>query len=209
MYGLIKKDLLMLKQSFKIFLLMFIVFFGMTIINESDMTFILPFMSVMISLSTFSYDNYNKWDAYAITLPNGRKNVVLAKYISTLIMVLVSFLISLVSLLILHTIGINIDILSSMSELTICLFSGVLIISIMFPVMYKFGIEKGRIILFILTFGVTGIALLLSKNVSINIPSNITTFLNNYVKILFPTITLIFLWASIKVSQKFYSKKEF
>ncbi len=209
MYGLIKKDLLMIKQNLKILMLTFIIFLGMTIINESDMTFILPFMAVMLSISTFSYDNYNKWDAYAVTLPNGRKNVVRAKYISTLIFVTISFIISIISLFLMNKCGINIDLKSSISELTGCLFGVFLIMIIMFPIMYKFGVEKGRIALFIIAFGVTGLAFLLSKSIHINIPSNIIDFFKNYYKVLIPILACLLMFASYKISQSFYSKKEF
>jgi len=209
MYGLIKKELLMIKQNLKILLLVFFLFFGMTIMNESDMTFILPFMAVMISISTFSYDNYNKWDAYAVTIPNGRKNVVRAKYISTLIFVVISFIIAMLSIFIISQCGINIDLSSSIIELIGCLFAVFLIMSIMFPIMYKFGVEKGRIALFIMTFGITGLALLISQNISINIPSNIIDFCQHYYKILIPIITCLGIYLSYKISERFYSKKEF
>ncbi len=209
MYGLIKKDLLMIKQNLKILMLTFIIFLGMTMINESDMTFILPFMAVMVSISTFSYDNYNKWDAYAITLPNGRKNAVKAKYISTLIFVIMSFMISIISLFIINKCGININLSLSISELTGCLFGVFFIIIIMFPIMYKLGVEKGRIALFIISFGITGILVLVSRNIHINIPNNIITFFKNYYKILIPIITCLLILISYKISERFYSKREF
>lgn len=209
MYGLIKKDLLMIKQSLKILMLAFIIVLGMTMINEGDMTFILPFMAVMISISTFSYDNYNKWDAYAATLPNGRKNVVRAKYISTLVFVIMSFIICIVSLLIMNKCGISIDLNSSVAELIGCLFAVLLIMSIMFPIIYKLGIEKGRIALFILTFAVIGIAFLFSEYIHINVPINIIAFFKDYYKILVPLITLIIICISYKISESFYLKKEF
>jgi len=209
MCGLIKKDLLMIKQNLKILMLMFIVFLGMTIVNESDMTFILPFMAVTISISTFSYDNYNKWDFYAVTLPKGRKNVVRAKYISTLVVVIIGFILSIISLLLMSKWGINIDLDSSISELMGCLVAVFLIMDIMFPIMYKLGVEKGRIALFAITFGVTGIALLFLRNVHLNIPNNIVDFFNNYYKILIPLITCLLTLISYKVSEKIYAKKEF
>lgn len=209
MLGLIKKDLLMIKQNLKIFVLVFIIFLGMTIINESDMTFILPFMAVMISISTFSYDNYNKWDAYAVTLPNGRKNVVRAKYISTIVLVMISFIISLISLFIMNKCGINIDLDSSISELIGCLFAIFLIMIIMFPIMYKFGVEKGRIALFIIAFGVSGLSVLILKNVHIDIPGNIIDFFKNYYEVLIPIITFLLMFISYKFSEKTYLKKEF
>ncbi len=209
MYGLIKKDFLMIKQNLKILMFVFIVFIGTSIINESDMTFMLPFMTVMISISTFSYDNYNKWDAYAITLPNGRKNVVRAKYISTLAFVIMSFIISFISLLIMQKCVDNINLDIALVELVGCLFAVFLIMSIMFPIMYKYGIEKGRIVLFLLSFGVTGIAVLIFKNIHINISSNVIDFLNNYYKILIPIITGLLIFASYNISDRIYSKKEF
>ncbi len=209
MYGLIKKDLLMIKQNLKILMLAFIIFLGMTIINESDMTFFLPFMAVMVSISTFSYDQFNKWDAYAVTLPNGRKNVVRAKYISTLIFIIISFIISIISLFIMEQCGINIDLNSSISELIYCLFVIFLIMIIMFPIMYKFGVEKGRIALFIITFGVTGLVVLLSKNIHIDISSKIIDFFKNYYRVLIPVITCLLILISYKISERFYAKKEF
>lgn len=209
MFGLIKKDLLMIKQNIKILLLVFAVFLGMTIINESDMTFILPFMAVMMSISTFSYDSFNKWDGYAISLPNGRKNVVRAKYISTLIFVLACFLVSVVSLIIINLCGVNINLEYTISELVGCLIGIFLIMIIMFPIMYKFGVEKGRIALFILTFSITGISVLILNNVGIAIPNGIVNFFNDYYKIILPVITCILMLASYKVSEILYFKKEF
>jgi len=209
MYGLIKKDLLMIKQNLKILTLVFIIFLSMTMINESDMTFIMPFMAVMITISTFNYDNFNKWDAYAITLPNGRKNVVRAKYIAALIVVILCFIISMISLFIMNKCGLNIDYHSSIAELTGCLFAVFLIISIMFPIIFKLGVEKGRIALFLLSFGTVGVAFFLSGTISINIPSNLIVFFTDYYKILVPAVSCILLYASYKISKRFYSQKEF
>ncbi len=209
MYGLIKKEFLMIKQNLKLFMLIFIVFLGMTLFNESDMTFMFPFMAVMISISTFSYDNYNKWDAYAITLPNGRKNVVKAKYISTLVFIIMGSIVSGISLLIMNKCGVNIDLNSSISGLMGCLVAILLIMIIMFPIMYKFGVEKGRIALLIISFGLSGLAVLFSKNFHINIPSYVNDFFKNYYKLLIPGITCLLLYLSYKISEVVYSKKEF
>ena len=88
MKGLIKKDLLMIKNNLKIVIIIFFVFFIMALQGEVDISFAPSLISVMLFMSTFSYDEYNKWDAYVITLPNGRKEAVKAKYISTFIVIL-------------------------------------------------------------------------------------------------------------------------
>ena len=76
MLGLIKKDLLMIKSNIKTLFIILVVYGVMAYQGQMDLSFILPFMSVMIMISTFSYDAYNKWDAYASCLPNGRQNSV-------------------------------------------------------------------------------------------------------------------------------------
>jgi len=84
MWGFIKKDILMMKGNFKLLAILFIIYGVMAMEGEMDLSFLLPFMSVMIMISTFAYDQYNHWDSYLCSLPNGRKNSVKAKYLATL-----------------------------------------------------------------------------------------------------------------------------
>ena len=91
MKGLIKKDLFIIKNNLKIILILFIVFFLTGLKNSTDMSYIPITLSVVLFLSTFSYDEFNKWDAYAITLPNGRVNIVKSKYVATIILVVITY----------------------------------------------------------------------------------------------------------------------
>ncbi len=209
MYGLIKKELLIIKQNLKTLILTIVMFMGLTIINESDMTFIMPFMAVMISISTFSYDNYNRFDAYVVTLPSGRQNVVRAKYISTLFFVLICFLISIIALFLMNKSGLNIDFETSVAGLIGCLVAVSIIISFIFPVLYKVGVEKGRIALFIFSFGITGIAALISQNVHIKVPTDIINIFKNYYMVLIPLVSCTLLTVSYLLSNHFYKNKEF
>lgn len=60
MLGLIKKDLLMVKSNLKVIAIILIVFGVMAIQGQGDLSFIPALTSVMIFMSTFSYDEYNK-----------------------------------------------------------------------------------------------------------------------------------------------------
>ncbi len=75
MIGFMKKDIVMIKSNFKLIVVLVILYIAMGLMGDMDISFMLPFMCVMIMISSFSYDNYNKWDAYSISLPNGRKIV--------------------------------------------------------------------------------------------------------------------------------------
>ena len=93
MLGLIKKDLFMIKDSIKFLIIILLIYSILAYQNKIDLSFLLPFISVVLMMTTFNYDSYNKWDAYATTLPNGRKNSVKAKYLSTLFIIAISTII--------------------------------------------------------------------------------------------------------------------
>ena len=78
MFGLIKKDFLLIKANLRSMMIVFIVYLILTFQGTFDVTFIVPLIGIMLFISTFSYDDFNNWNSYAVTLPNGRKNVVLS-----------------------------------------------------------------------------------------------------------------------------------
>ena len=209
MLGLIKKDLLMIKSNLKLVLIVFIVFFIMAIQGGFDISFAPAFISVMLFMSTFSYDEYNKWDAYAITFPNGRKNIVKSKYIATLILIFVSIVITILLSIIVGYLKNDINYESIFSIMAGCGFSVILIQSIMYPLIFKFGIEKGRMGLFIGAFGITAIIGMFSKVINVKIPPHFLLFIENYWIIVVAIVTIIMLAISYIISQKIYLKKEF
>lgn len=209
MKGLIKKDFLLIKGNLKLIILMLFVFVIMAIQGQFDISFVVPFIVVMLFMSTFSYDEYNKWDAYAVTIPNGRKNVVKSKYIASLILVFTAIIITFLLNYIIGLVNNNIEFDKFISVLSGATFATILVLSIMYPFIFKYGIEKGRIGLFVITFAIVGIVRLFSKYVKINISQNIITFFNNYWFIIILAITMLILFVSYKISKKIYMKKEF
>ena len=94
MLGMIKKDLFMIKNNSKTLIVSLIIYVLYTIMFEMDMSFLLPFMTLMISLSTFTYDDYNNWHLFATSLPQGRTNVIKSKYITTIALIVITTIIS-------------------------------------------------------------------------------------------------------------------
>ena len=196
MVGLIKKDLLMIKSNLKMVLIMLVVFFIMSLQGEFDISFVPPFIVVMLFMSTFSYDEFNKWDAYAVTLPNGRKNVVKSKYVASLILTIVTIILTIILNSLVGLINNNLEFDKFISTIMGCVFGVILIQSIMYPFIFKYGMEKGRIGL-------------LSSVLKINIPTNVVTFFDNYWFVIIPLISIVLLLISYKISEKIYLKKEF
>lgn len=209
MIGLIKKDLLIIKSNIRLVLVMFLVFFLMSWQGEFDMSFAPAFVSIMLFMSTFSYDEYNKWNAYAVTLPNGRKNVVVAKYVATLILIFISIFVTVLLNIVIGIINNNVCLEEVISTMSGCFLGIVIIEAIMYPLIFKYGIEKGRIGLFIGSFGIVGMIGLLSKVIKINIPGQVLNFINDYFIIMAFVLSIIALGISYKVAEKIYLKKEF
>ena len=210
MIGFIKKDLAMIKSNFKLLGILIIVYTIMGLMDKMDISFILPFMCVMIMISSFSYDNYNKWDAYSISLPNGRKNSVKSKYITTILMTLVVSIITIILSFIIsyvNTQTINYEqILVTMFG---TIFGTLLVLTFMYPIIYKFGVEKARIGIFLLVFGIVIIGSLLANFVNLSNGLKFLAFLEDYLIIILIIITIIMVYISYKISLKIFSKKEF
>lgn len=209
MLGLIKKDLLMVKSNLKLVIIIFAVLFIMSLQKEFNMSFIPPFIVAMLFMSTFSYDEYNKWDAYAVTLPNGRKSVVASKYLATIILIAISIIITIILNIVVGLVNNNTNYESVLSTMAGCFFGIVLIVSIIYPFIFKYGIEKGRIGLFIGSFAIVAVISFLRKATNINIPSNIVNFFELYWYIIIPILFTGFLYISYRISKKIYLKKEF
>lgn len=210
MLGLIKKDFLFLKANLKSIVIIFIIYLMFAFQGTFDVSFIIPLTGIMLFISTFSYDDFNKWDAYAVTLPDGRKNVVKAKYIASIILTIILIIITLIiELGISHieTNSVNLDIV--MSSLLGTVLSSVIIISLLFPIVFKFGATNGRIILFVVVFAITGILALISRFIDMSYIVNIINELDNYLFIVIFIGLIILLGISYFISSKIYQNKEF
>ena len=91
---------------------------------------------------------FNNWNSYAVTLPDGRRNVVRAKYIAYIILTVILGAVALaISAGISYTKTNSINVDEIMSSLMGTMLSSVIIISLLYPIVFKFGATNGRIIL--------------------------------------------------------------
>ncbi len=210
MIGFIRKDLAMIKSNFKLLAILTIVYLGMSLAGQMDISFILPFMCVMIMISTFSYDEFNNWNAYVVTFPNGRKNSVKAKYIATLLMiVIVTIITTILSFIISYVRTSTIDYINIL-EMTFGLIFGTLLVqTFMYPIIYKFGIEKGRIAIFIIVFGIVISGGLLSQFIDLSGVLNALSFLENYWVITIIILSVLLTYGSYRISLAIEMKKNF
>lgn len=209
MLGFIKKDLLMIKSNIKILAILLLIYVVMAFQGQMDLSFLLPFMSVMIMMSTFSYDSYNKWDAYAISLPDGRKSSVKAKYLATIILIIVTTIIIMALSFMISYVKTNaIDFENITGTIFGSLFATILLQSFIYPAMYKFGPEKARIAFMTIIFGVAIIGGFITQYIDFSSIINILNFIEAYWVIVFLIAMILMLYISYKISERIYFKKE-
>ena len=217
MTGLIIKDLCVLKNQMKTLLLVLAFFIIFSIFNK-DATFILfliPFYMIMIFITTFSYDEFNKWDSYCNSLPLSRKEIVRSKYILFNASSLILLILGIIAALIVPNFIENTTFESIFASIIGIAFGIYLVISLLIPFYYKFGSQKGRIMLFLC---VAILALLIGTITSLDIFNNIELMnlinsLNNLslgmFTLLLIIVTTIIMSISYYISVKIYSNKEF
>jgi len=210
MLGFIKKDMYVIKANLKMLAAILIVFVLMVFGGQINISFLFPFMIVMLFVSTFSYDDFNHWNAYAITFPNGRKNIVRGKYVANLLMTALSFGVSFAILfcvsLVKHA---DFSFTENMKLLIETWFGIVLVISIMFPILFKFGSEKGRIWLFVGVFSISFCVGFLSKHIDLSSFDLLFHFVEGHVFGVIGTVSVIILLFSYLISRRIVARKEY
>lgn len=210
MLGLIKKDFLLIKANLKSMIIIFIVYLMLAFQGIFDATLIIPLIGIMLFISTFSYDDFNNWNSYAVTLPDGRKNVVKAKYVASIILIIILIILSLIISIVISYIktnGINLEEITASLMGTVL--SSVIIISLLYPIVFKFGATNGRIILFVLVFGIVGIITFITQFIDMTPVIDTVNIVDGCAYIVIPIISVFLIAISYFISNKIYQNKEF
>lgn len=205
MIGLLVKDFLNLKKQAKTYLILLIFYFILGIANENTTMFsaMMAMVAAMVPITAMAYDERSKWDRYALTMPISRFNMVVSKYILGLILLTIAFVITMLFSLLFSNLNLTENILSNFAILSV----GIILISVIFPILFKFGVEKGRILMMIVLFAPTGIIVLLSK-MGFEIPTVNEEILKLLIY-LSPVFALVLFAISVLISLSIYKNKEF
>ena len=204
MLGLIKKDLIIIMNNLKSLLVILIFYVIMIYMGKMDIFFLPAFLSMVLMLSTFNYDNYNKWDFYALTLPNGRKNIVKSKYATSILITVIFTVISLfISLCFLS----KVNILNTIRTTIYTILGITLFQAILYPVTFKLGIEKARIYIFVVVFMLVFLIGVVFKFVDFSFLNKLG-FLKDYIDYFITLLVLGIFLISYKISDIIYSKRD-
>ena len=172
MRGLIIKDFLTLKSTWKNIIVMFI---GSLLISYALGNYALAIITVPMALltsgmNTFQTDEFYNTISYTLSGPCSRAKMISSRYLYTLLMAVLSFLVGGIIFTLIHFImnpiidALNADMLRFLLMLEL---AGLLVDSVFYPIIYKYGCEKARFVLLSIVMLLLGIAAIVS--VSFNI----------------------------------------
>jgi hypothetical protein len=206
MKGLILKDTYVILKQMKYLLLIIVLFTIM--LGYTFGTFLLLYCA-MLPITTIGYDERAKWDKYAATMPYSRKDIVLSKYILGLMCIGAAFV-----LVIIGSLGFGFFTGTEMTATSIgelmVMITSILCITLIFmalnmPIIFKWGVEKGRMIFIA---GIAAFASIIAATSLVdNTSSALQGFFNDYFYLLILGAVVI-LGASIPLSISFYKKRE-
>ena len=204
MKALLYKDFYMIGKYAKSTALFILVFLTVSIFQDGAFYSTYPvIVGSMLPISLMSYDEKFKWNIYAEALPFSRKNIISSKYIMILIIVAVIIMASIVT----NFISMIINNVFSMETLKTTIITiaviGIMAPSFMFPLIFKLGVEKARMIYLIIVGALTAIMLNFESKGGTGL-----SFLNNIPELYLLIGMVIVFIISWLLSIKIYEKKE-
>ena len=214
MKSLILKDLYNIGHNVKSMLFILVVF-AVALIPTSGVAgyiFVCAILCSMMIVTTFSFDDNSKWTRYAMIMPVSKKDLVAGKFIVLAIFCLVGSLFGLVvgSIAGLTIKSISFDLAEIGELLFLTLTAWVVSIiygSMSIPLVFKFGAEKGRVLLLIsflfpaaLCFGIYQLFVILGIE--------LTEHFMFALLCCSPIIALIWCYVMHQISYKIFTKQE-
>ena len=159
MRALLYKDFLVAKQYLRMILLMSVIFIVVGVVNP-DQTYFLIFPMVMTTadvVALISYDERFHWDRTCDMLPVSRAAQVTEKYLLHALWTLALFLLCAAAILLRGSGD------QKAMQLLVLLMMGLLPAAVMLPIVFRVGVEKARLLYYVVVFGGMMLSMALSE----------------------------------------------
>ncbi len=152
MKGLLLKDFCILKKQMKL-MVVFVIFYAIWAVAAKMPTMMgtmVILLSIMMPISSMSYDEAGQWYRYAFSLPIPRRTLVLSKYVLGFLVSLGGLVVSAIGNIIILALTNGENALESWLTIIGFLELGVIFLSIIIPILFKYGVEKGRLLIVVI-----------------------------------------------------------
>ena len=194
MKALIYKDCCVLWRQMKIFLLIILVF---SLLPSSFNSSFAMIYAAMLPYTAMAYDERSKWNQLAAAMPYSSMDMVLSKDV-------LGWLLSLGATVL--TIGVQVvaSLLSAarvnVQTIWLAMWISACVLAVILPLLFRFGVEKARLVIFFIIFLVCSCAGLIS---GISQSPNTATLLT----LLLPLLALVLNGISIPLSLSFHARR--
>lgn len=212
MKGLILKDLYNMRNYGKSLGIVFgmMAIFGIVLKNPAYVSAMMIFLALNASLSLMALDEQVKWDQYALTLPVNKNLIVKEKLLlSTLFTIAAGTLSMVVGVILTNVFG------GDQGLLIKCTVVGIyfilLVLAFLIPVIFKYGVEKGRFIMIASVLVPVVVFVMVMKYLEgSEIPITEEMFMSalNGVTVIGVVVVIAALIVSYRVSVQVYKNKE-
>ena len=147
MTALILKDCFVLWKQMRLFIVILLVF---CLFNGSFGSLFVVVWSAMMPYTAMAYDERSKWDQLAAMMPYSTRDLVLSKYALGWLCMAAAMVLSLIAQGLARFAGPEALEIAPLSSYLFGLLAGVLILNITLPLFFRFGVEKGRMWMFLM-----------------------------------------------------------
>lgn len=206
MTGLLYKDFLCMKKNMMYLIITLFVFFIIFAINMKNSTaiyFIPVFVSFIVLINAFAYDEVSKWNSYALTLPITKKELVLSRYALAALLGSASLVIDIVFTALQRQFSLK-QFVVIYCYLAISVFFSALLL----PILFQFGTQKSRILILLLALLPMGVGFAFEQ-LGISLPAfQVNESTSEVLLWLSLPVCLILMFISYLISCAIVSRKE-
>lgn len=209
MKGLILKDLLMAKKYCRSYVIIVILFLAISFADRMNFFFVAYpcILCGLIPVTLLAYDERSHWLQYSCTLPYSRKQLVSAKYIVGISVQTAVLILSSAAMAVKMKTEGSFEISKFLFNVSLVFIISSLTASVNLPLMFKLGVEKGRVWYYIMLGFVCVLGVLLSGFLNSENYSGIKVTSSVFPAVFLLTALLIY-YISWRLAVRFFEKRE-
>ena len=200
MKALILKDTYVIWRQMKYFLVMILLFSALP--SGFNNAFAVIY-AAMMPYTALAYDERSKWDQMAAMMPYSARDVVLGKYVFGWLCIGGAAVLSALLQAVL-SLAVNRTFLPGVMALSVL--GALCILAITLPLMFRFGVEKGRLAMFLIIFLVCGAAGAIA-NIAESVEQGTSFAFQGSVLVILLIAAVVLTAVSIPLSQRFYRER--
>lgn len=203
MKALVWKDLCVLLKQVRIFIFVILI---ISVFNGAFGNVFIVVWAAMMPFTAMAYDERSKWDQLAAMMPYSIRDIVLSKYALGWLCMGAAALFSLATQLVLTILRVPTAALDPVGSL-LGLCASACVLAITLPIMFRFGVERGRLVMFLMIFLVCGAAGAVSSiamdigDGALHVPPLVIAVL--------PAAAVILTAVSVPLSMRLYQKRTY